>query len=456
MKFVHDTRKSETIAALATPPGVSGIAIIRVSGPKAIDSVNALVITDLFQQETHSVVLKTLYDSSGKVLDRALILIMRAPRSFTGEDVVEIHCHGGILLARRILESLVQGGVRPADPGEFSFRAFLNGKMDLAQAEAIQDLIGAKNEEALRVAEDQLEGKLSRLILDFQKRATALAAILEAWVDFPEEDLGFCSFEEALSDLAALLRDVDALCLTFQSGKIIHQGISLCILGAPNVGKSSLMNAILGKDRAIVSPIAGTTRDTVEEDLHMRGLHYRIVDTAGIRETDELIEAEGVKRSRQFIGKADVILIVLDATRPNDEQMLSLAHEVPSQKSVIVWNKIDVAEKPLPYIREPFISVSAMTGEGVEAMFAVIENVVFGVGTPRRDEVMITNMRHQEALLRAKTALESVVIGIKNGLYPEFIALEMREALISFGRIIGTDITEDILNSIFSRFCIGK
>lgn len=457
MKFVHGTKaKEETIAALATPPGVGGIAIVRISGATAVNSVNLLLRKKIENQSSHSVVLRTLYSPSGILLDRALVLLMRAPRSFTGEDVVEIHCHGGILVARRILEALALVGVRPASPGEFSLRAFLNGKMDLTQAEAIQDLIGAKNEEALRVAEDQLEGRLSTCIRDFQKRATDLAALFEAWVDFPEDDLGFCSFEEALSDLRTLSQDVTTLSLTFQSGKIISHGVAVCILGAPNVGKSSLMNTFLGKDRAIVSPIAGTTRDTLEDDLHMRGLHYRLIDTAGIRETEELIELEGVKRSRQYISKADVILVVLDATRPNDEKMVALVEEVPSHKSIIVWNKIDVAQTPLPLLREPVVSVSAMTGEGIDALFQAIENVVFGVGTIRRDEVMITNVRHHEALFRAQEALERVISGLQTNLSPEFIALEMREVLHNFGLIIGTDVSEDILNAIFSRFCIGK
>ncbi len=457
MKFVHtSTSTKETIGALATPPGVGGIAIVRVSGGNAIGSVSLLLKKSIDNQPTHSVLLRTLYAPSGEVLDRALLLIMRAPRSFTGEDVVEIHCHGGMLVARRILEALALVGVRPANPGEFSLRAFLHGKIDLAQAEAIQDLIGAKNEEALRVAEDQLEGRLSTRILDFQKRATDLAALFEAWVDFPEDDLGFCSFEEALSDLRALYSDVDRLVSTFQSGKMINQGIALCILGAPNVGKSSLMNALLGKDRAIVSPIAGTTRDTLEDDLHMGGLHYRLIDTAGIRETDELIESEGVKRSRQYINKADVILVVLDATRPHDEEMRALLEEVPAQKSIIVWNKIDIAISQIPHIREPQVCLSAMTGDGVEQLFQTVESLVFGVGTRRRDEVMITNVRHHEALIRAKEALSAVINGLQAGLSPEFIALEMRDVLRHFGLIVGTDITEDILNSIFSRFCIGK
>jgi len=313
MQFIHQTDHKESIAALATPPGMGGIAIVRVSGKKAVACVGTLIHESLDEQPSHLACLKTIYSPQGERIDQALVLVMRSPRSFTGEDVVEIHCHGGHLIAKKILQALFQEGIRPAEPGEFSLRAFLNGKIDLAQAEAIQDLISARNEEALKVAEEQLEGRLSTHILSLQKRATELCALFEAWVDFPEEDLEFCSFEEAIANVTALKDDVQQLTDTFHNGKILQEGVSLCILGAPNVGKSSLMNALLGKDRAIVSSIAGTTRDLVEDDLMLNGLHCRIVDTAGIRTTDEQIEGEGVKRSKEAMARADVVLAVVDA-----------------------------------------------------------------------------------------------------------------------------------------------
>ena len=458
MEYIHRSHISDTIAALATPPGTGGIAIIRISGKKALTAANLLVKKSLDGQASHTACLRTLYTPSGQKLDQALVFIMHPPCSFTGEETVEIHCHGGHLIARRILETLFHGGIRPANPGEFSFRAFLNGKIDLAQAEAIQDLIGAKNEEALRVAEDHLEGKLSRQIHDLQHRATDLSALFEAWVDFPEDDLGFISFEAAENDLKALAHDISTLISTFHSGKMIHDGVTLCILGAPNVGKSSLMNALLGKDRAIVSSTPGTTRDMVEDDLHLNGIHCRLIDTAGIRTTDEAIESEGIRRSRQAMARADVVLAVLDASRPDDKEMFAPIGEAPIEKTVVIWNKIDcISIKPLPHCPHTnIVEASAKTGEGLDTILKAIDTIIWRTGTPRREEVMITNLRHKESLERALESLERVIHGLNNSLSPEFIALEMRDVLLSLGAIIGTNITEDILNSIFSRFCIGK
>lgn len=458
MEFVHRSHQHDTIAALATPPGSGGIAIIRISGQNAIAAANRLLTKDLGAQPSHTARLCTLYTPSRQKLDKALVLVMRPPSSFTGEETVEIHCHGGSLVARRILESLFLEGVRPAGPGEFSFRAFLNGKIDLAQAEAIQALIGAKNEEALRIAEEQLEGRLSQTIRDLQRRATDLSALFEAWVDFPEEDLGFTSFDQAALDLDALTDDIERLVATYHDGKIIHEGAALCILGAPNVGKSSLMNALLGKDRAIVSPIAGTTRDVIEEDLHLNGIHCRLIDTAGIRETDEIIEIEGVRRSRQALARADLAIVVLDATRPHDGEMVRPVHDAPSANAVLVWNKIDAApSRDLPLFSfSHTVQASALTGEGLQDLVRAIDSILWSQGTLRREEIMITNLRHKESLERAAESLHKAREGLRCSLSPEFIAMEMRDVLLHLGAILGTAITEDILNSIFSRFCIGK
>lgn len=448
----------DTIAAIATPPGSSGIAIIRVSGKEAFPLVSLLVGKELLSQPSHTISLKTVTSLEKYRIDQTLLLVMRAPKSFTGEDVVEIHCHGGALIAKRILHELTQVGVRPANPGEFSERAFLNGKIDLAQAEAIQDLIGAKNEEALRIAGEQLEGKLSTKIKEFQTQATSLAAIFEAWVDFPEEDLGFCTFDQALSDLKSLEKNVNALLQSFHSGKIIHSGFTLCILGAPNVGKSSLMNALLGKERAIVTPIAGTTRDIVEDDFQLKNLHCKLIDTAGIRHTTDIIEHEGVRRSKEAMGRADIILAVLDASRPHDMSMLEPLQEIPKEKSIFLWNKIDLAStRPLPQFGHTHVlEVSATTQEGLFSLQEMIEQLVLHGSLPPKDEIILTNVRHKASLEKAHKALKNVIAGIESSIYPEFIALEMREVLYCFGEIIGTNITEDILNAIFSKFCIGK
>jgi tRNA modification GTPase len=454
MHCVHKTHHSDTIAAIATPPGHGGIAIIRVSGPRSLEAVSKCTGTDLALQPSHMMKLQTLYTSDHKVLDRALVLVMHAPRSFTGEQTVEIHCHGGYLVARRILDALFSGCVRPANPGEFSLRAFLNGKIDLAQAEAISDLIGARNEESLRVAEEQLEGKLSRVIADFQRRATDLAALFEAWVDFPEDDLGYTTFEDVSQQLKILLDQVQGLADTFKDGRILHEGVCVCIVGAPNVGKSSLMNALLGRDRAIVSDIPGTTRDLVEDDLVIGGVHCHLIDTAGIRDTQEIIESEGIRRSRQAFSRADLVLAIVDVTRLLDSDNIQPLAEIPHEKSILVWNKTDLSkEKPFfPELSCTSVYVSAITGEGLDEL----SSAIWSKGTPRRDETLITSLRHKEALDRVCEALKRVMDGLSEQLSPEFIAIEMREVLVQFGSILGTDITQDILNSIFSRFCIGK
>lgn len=459
MYHIHKAHKQDTIAAVATPPGTGGIAIIRVSGPKAIAYSELLFSTPLHNQPSHSAKVRTVYSHTKEErLDQALVLVMRPPRSFTGEETVEIHCHGGHLVARRILESLFHVGVRPANPGEFSFRAFLHGKMDLAQAEAVQLLIGAKSEEALRVAQEHLSGRLSQKILSLQQRATTLTALFEAWVDFPEDDLGFTSFEQAEADMRSLSDDITALLDSYHTGQIVQNGVALCILGAPNVGKSSLMNALLGKDRAIVSSIAGTTRDVVEDDFSFNGLHCRLIDTAGIRETNEPIEEEGIRRSRNAMSRADVVLAILDATQPNSLQMLDPLKEAPKDKTVLVWNKIDLApNRPLPNHDHPIVvETSATTGEGLHALLQAIERIIWSAGTPRRDEVTITSLRHKESLQRSSEALCRATNGLKEGLSPEFLSLEMRDVLLHLGSIIGTNITEDVLNAIFSKFCIGK
>ncbi len=464
--FVHThIHREDTIAALATAPGVGGIAIIRISGAKALEIGSLLTQNDLTLQPSHTVKLRALYDHSGKVIDRALILVMRAPKSFTGEETVEIHCHGGHLIARCVLERLSILGARPAEPGEFTLRAFLHGKIDLVQAEAIQKLIGAKSEEALKVAESHLEGRLSKLVKQFQKEGTRAAAIFEAWVDFPEEDLEFSPFEEVISNLVEMKLKIENLINTYRDGKVIHDGITLSLIGSPNVGKSSLMNALLGKERAIVSPIAGTTRDLVEDDACFNGVPFRLVDTAGIRTTNEIIEEEGIKRSLQSIERADLILVVLDATRPHDEEMKEVLSFIPHHKSILVWNKVDLLKdaeiensliQSVEKIPIKSVCVSSMTQYGFSKLKEAIDSVIWSQGTLLRDEVLITSVRHKRALEAALSSLIQVIDGLQAGQSPEFVVFDMKQFLSHLGGIIGTDIGEDILTAIFSEFCIGK
>lgn len=449
----------DTIVAIATPPGMGGVAIVRLSGEKSISIASTLLKNATIPTQSHTVKLVTVRSSTGEPIDRALCLFFQSPRSFTGEDTVEFHCHGGHLLAQSIVEALVHAGARAALPGEFTLRAFLNGKIDLAQAEAIQDLIGAKNEKALQVAEAQLEGRLSREISAMQKEASRLAAIFEAWVDFPEEGLEFESQESILLTLQQLERRVRYLLDTYHEGKIIHDGVSICLLGAPNVGKSSLMNALLGKERAIVSHIPGTTRDTIEEDLRLEGIQCRLIDTAGIRQTNELIEGEGVRRSLKAIKTADIVFVVLDASCPNESEVKELLKETESNHVCLIWNKIDLQSNrdELPTFHTAEVSfVSAKTGQGLDDLKAAVRRMLWKNEAMHRDEVLITNIRHKEALLRAQEALFRVISGLQEALSPEFITFDMREFLRHLGSVIGTDITEDILTEIFAQFCVGK
>lgn len=458
MEFIHQPyHPGETIAAVATPPGEGGVAIIRISGKNAVDVASKVFSRPVRSLPSHTAHYGHIIDQQGKRVDDVLLLPMLGRRSYTGEDTVEIHCHGGSLITRRVYDVVLQAGARAARPGEFTFKAFINGKIDLAQAEAVQELIGAKNERALDAAEEQLKGRLSLAVAEFQHSLTLVAAILEAWVDFPEEGLEFASMEKVCGDIDAVVQKMEALAATFHDGKIIHDGLSLCLIGSPNVGKSSLMNTLLDKERAIVSHLPGTTRDILEDHLRLNGLNFKLVDTAGIRTTEEAIEQEGIRRSKEAMQAADLILLVLDASKSLDDQDKFVLDLVPPGKTVAVWNKIDLPHGPLPKLHLPHVvALSAKERKGIDALHRTIDAVIWSRGTPSKEEVLITNVRHKEALLRAIEACKKVIEGLKTGVSPEFISFEMRQTLYSLGEIIGTNVTEDILTSIFSTFCIGK
>lgn len=458
MEFIHQPYQSgETIAAIATPAGEGGVAIIRISGNHTLDVAEKVFSGPIRKYKSHTVHYGHVHDQEGHPIDDVLIIPMLGKKSYTGEDTVEIHCHGGSLITRRVLETVLKAGARAARPGEFTFKAYMNGKMDLAQAEAVQELIAAKNEHALDAAENQLKGALSKKISGFQQDLTTVAAILEAWVDFPEEGLEFASMEDICSQLMEIIREMKLLAATFHDGKILHDGISLCLVGCPNVGKSSLMNAMLDKERAIVSHIPGTTRDLLEDHLRLNGLNLRLIDTAGIRHSEEIIEQEGIRRTKEAMGQADLILLVLDASKSLEQESYSLISQVPPLKTIIVWNKTDLPHNGLPVLDFPHIvHISAKEKKGLEALHKQIDAVIWKNGPPAKDEVLITNIRHKEALLKAIAASESVISGLKNEVSPEFLTLDIRQCLSELGKIIGVNITEDILSAIFSKFCIGK
>jgi tRNA modification GTPase len=446
--------QDETIAAIATPPGEGGVAIVRICGSQALAVAEKIFSGNVRSYASHTLHFGHIVDLQGEVVDDVLLAVMHAPRSYTGEETVEIHCHGGSLITRRVLQTVLSAGARAARPGEFTFRAYMSGKLDLPQAEAVQKLIGAKNELALQAAASQLQGALSKKIVEIQKELLTVCAILEAAVDFPEEGLDFSLLKTVQSSIIATKTYLEKLLLTFHDGKRLHEGLTLCLCGIPNVGKSSLMNALLGKERAIVTDIPGTTRDILEADLMLGNLHVRLVDTAGIREADEVIEQEGIRRTYRAMEEADLILLVCDAERGITFQDEALLGHAPESKTVYIWNKIDTPlSRPTP---QQFIPISAKLGTGLDVLRTAIDQKIWRTGPPSKEEVVITELRHKQSLETTLSALTDVLQGLDQKVSPEFISADMRRALSPLGTILGTDITEEVLSAIFSQFCVGK
>ncbi len=453
MEFNHRSYEpGQTIAAVATPPGEGGIAVVRIAGDEALEVADKIFSGPIKEYESHTVHFGKILGIDGEVIDEGLAVVMKNPRSYTGEDTVEIHCHGGVIITRKVLDATLKAGARAALPGEFTFKAFQNGKIDLTRAEAVQQVIASKSELAWQAAENHLEGKLYKKIREFQTRLTSIAAILEAWVDFPEEGLEFASKEELCADLQELIRCKAALHQTFYDGKMVQTGFSLCLIGAPNVGKSSLMNALSGKERAIVTDIPGTTRDVLEEDIEIAGMNFRLIDTAGIRQTEEIVEKEGVRRSEKAAKEADLILVVCDVTDPEPPALT-----LPEKKTIAIWNKVDLEHGKLPHV--PYshqVKVSAKEGLGIETLKKEIHRVIWQEGPPSKEEVILTSERHHQALGKAIEALENVLLGLQTDISPEFLVSDIRLALKELGTIIGVNITEEVLSAIFSKFCVGK
>lgn len=450
---------NDTIAAISTPFGEGAVALLRLSGERAI-----AVADGVFRGKTRLAVAVARAQHFGRIVDEqaavddVLATVFRAPGSYTGEDVVEISCHGGILVTRRILELLLAHGARPAEPGEFTQRAFLNGKMDLTQAEAVMDLIRAQTELALRAATEQLEGRLGAKVRELREQLLALLAHVEAFIDFPDEDIDPDTGAALLTKLGATHEGIEALLRTAGQGKILREGVRAVIYGAPNVGKSSLLNLLLGYDRAIVSETPGTTRDTIEEVINLRGIPLRLIDTAGVREAGDEIERQGIERTHRQLERADLALYIYDASKQPLDQASGLAlesFEDPRGRAIAVLNKADLGENNA-WHGLPGVRISCKTGEGMDRLAETIFERVMGGGVATRDAGIAINARHQACLQNAERYCAAAKKAIEDGVSAEFIAVELRAALDAVGEVVGKVDSEELLGEIFGTFCIGK
>lgn len=456
----------DTIAAIATPPGEGGIGIVRVSGPQAMAIAKKIfrAKNENWQQGgSHRLYYGHIIDPSGQVVDEVLLSYMLGPHTYTREDVLEINCHGGIVPLRRVLELVLTCGARLAGPGEFSKRAFLNGRLDLAQAESIIDIIRSRTEAGLKLAVSQLKGELSEKISSLQKDLLGLLAQLEAVVDFPEEGLEETVGPEILTKSEALLAAIQQLIKGAETGRVYREGLSTVIIGRPNVGKSSLLNALVREERAIVTEIPGTTRDVIEEIINIQGIPLKIIDTAGLRETEDTVEKIGVARTKDNILRADLVLLVLDASRDLTEEDRSIMESITEKKTIILLNKVDVA--PLILKKDDIVSlapdspvllVSAREGTGIKELEDQIAAMVLGGGITADDTVLVTNLRHKQALEKAAFHLTDAIQGIGAMLPMDMVSIDLRSAWEALGEITGVNSTEDLLDRIFADFCIGK
>lgn len=454
----------DTIAAISTAMAPAGIGIVRISGPEAFSIADRLYTgkkgKKLADQKPYTIHYGKITEN-GEELDEVLVMLMRAPHSFTGEDTVEIDCHGGILATKKVLEALVRKGARPAEPGEFSKRAFLNGRMDLAQAEAVMDVISAKNEYALKSSLHQLGGSVSEEIRTIRKKLLHEMAHIEAALDDPEH-ISLEGYAKGLEGVVSGQKErIGKLLERSDSGKFMQEGIRTVIVGKPNAGKSSLLNQLVGEECAIVTDIAGTTRDILEEQVNIRGITLRILDTAGIREASDAIEKIGVQRAKEQIREADLILFVIDSSDVLDENDRKIMELLRDKKAILLLNKSDLetktTEKDLSALTEyPVIPISAKTREGMEKLEEKIEELFFNGKIAFNDEVYITNERHKKALLDAQEALGCVQQSIKDQMPEDFYSIDLAGACDALGRITGETLGEDLVNEIFSKFCMGK
>ncbi|HZK33763.1 MAG TPA: tRNA uridine-5-carboxymethylaminomethyl(34) synthesis GTPase MnmE [Bacillota bacterium] len=457
--------KSDTITALATPPGQGGIAIIRISGSKAYEIAGDLYVNKRKEKVRD---FKDRYfnygyilDTDGSIIDEVFTVFMKGPRTYTAEDVVEIHCHGGMVPVRKITEIIIAFGARLAEPGEFTKRAFLRGRIDLSQAEAVMDLISARTEEAAKSSLNQMQGSLTSKIGSLRQELLTLLAHIEVTVDYPEEDIEDVFIEEIKTTLNNAREEANKLLESADQGRLIREGIKTVIIGRPNVGKSSLLNALLKDNRAIVTDVPGTTRDVIEEQINIRGVLVNIIDTAGIRETLDLVEKIGVERSREMIVGADLILLILDASDQLSEDDKRIIEWLGDRRVLVLLNKtdrpLDIDEGQVRRLTPAeTIKTSMVDGTGLEEIEDYIYNMVHSGKLTPADQVLITNTRHKEALLRAGRYLKEALGALEASIPLDMVTIDIREVLDALGKITGESLTEGLIDTIFADFCLGK
>ena len=454
----------ETIAAISTGMSNSGIGIVRISGDAAFQIIDRIYKgkKKLSKADSHTIHYGFIKDGK-ETVDEVLVSVMRAPRTFTGEDTVEINCHGGVYVVQRVLETVLKNGARPAEPGEFTKRAFLNGKMDLSQAEAVIDVITSKNEYALQSSVSQLRGSVKKKIEKIRETLLYHTAFIETALDDPEH-ISVDGYGETLEkELAPIRKELKQLIDSAGNGRIIKEGIQTVILGKPNAGKSSLLNVLSGRERAIVTEIEGTTRDVLEEQIQLNGLNLNVIDTAGIRQTEDIVEKIGVDKAREYAETADLIVYVADASRKLDENDREIAQIIAEKKVVVLLNKSDLTtvltkEELQTFLGEefPIIEVSAKEEQGIRELEQQLKTMFLSGDLSFNDEVMITNMRQKTALQEADMSLEKVQESIENQMPEDFYSIDLMDAYEALGSITGETIGEDLVNEIFSKFCMGK
>ena len=457
--------REDTIAAIATPGSGSGIGVIRISGENAIEVADKIFQPKnknkrLPEQPTYTIHYGNIVDGD-ELLDEVIVLLMRGPHSYTAEDTVEIDCHGGTFVMRKILELVIRNGARPAEPGEFTKRAFLNGRIDLSQAEAVMDVIEAKNNYALQSSLGQLKGSLLEMIREMREKILYEIAYIESALDDPEH-ISLDGYPVELGEkVDNLLKTAGDLLKSSQNGRVLREGIRTVIVGKPNAGKSSLMNVLVGSNRAIVTDMAGTTRDILEEQIQLKGLNLNIVDTAGIRKTDDPVEKIGVERAKKAMLDADLILYVVDSSADldeNDEEIISFLQD---QNAIILLNKADLpsaltVEKMQERLQKPTVSISAREETGMDELSDLIEHMFLSGEISFNDQVYLTNIRHQAAMEQVQSSLMKVKESISLGMSEDFFSIDLMDAYEALGSIIGESVGEDLVNEIFSKFCMGK